>query len=37
MNIDYNNNTYEIELYDSYAGIYEEYPWKINEFVYNLK
>lgn len=37
MNIDYNNNTYEIELYDSYGGIYEEYPWKINEFVYNLK
>lgn len=37
MNIDYNNNTYEIELYDSYAGFYEEYPWKINEFVYNLK
>ena len=37
MNIDYNNNTYEIELYDSYSGIYEEYPREINEFVYNYR
>ena len=33
MNIDYNNNTYEIELYDSYAGIYEEYPNNIYRFI----
>lgn len=33
MNIDYNNDVYEIELYDSYAGIYEEYPNNIYRFI----
>lgn len=33
MNIDYNNDVYEIELYNSYAGIYEEYPNNIYRFI----
>lgn len=37
MNINYNNNTYEIELYDSYAGIYEEYPNNIYKFINKIK
>lgn len=37
MNIDYNNDVYEIELYDSYAGIYEEYPNNIYKFINKIK
>ena len=33
MNINYNDDVYEIELYDSYAGIYEEYPNNIYRFI----
>lgn len=29
MNINYNNDIYEIELYDSNHGLYEEYPFEI--------
>lgn len=37
MNINYNNDVYEIELYDSYAGIYEEYPNNIYKFINKIK